>query len=399
MNLRKKPSILGTGILVAVFTLTAFFSVFCKVQLPREEETDDVVEKRAVFFSYLEIEKYFQNVEEQAAKRRILDILDFLQEKGFNMVLLQVRSFSDAIYPSKIYPMSKTLVGTEGKDYPFDFLDYFIQEAHQRGIEVHAWINPYRVRNHTDVSSISFSNPAFPWLGTEHVQVIENQGIYYNPASSKVQDLIVQGIEELIDNYDIDGVHFDDYFYPNSTIDDAQYQEYQMTMSREEFHLAQVNQLIRRVYETVKKKDGLVFGVSPEGNIDNNYQRNFADVRTWLKEPGYVDYIMPQLYYGLENQVKPFEKTLEEWHSLIQNNVILIPALALYKSGLPDQYAKSGEKEWQEHSNIIKNEIELSRKMPKYGGFSLFRFDYLYGDTTNSNLLAERAALFELLKK
>lgn len=396
--MKQRRHVLTVSLLVVVLGFTTFFGSFCKVKLPKEKR-NQVEENRGVFFSYLEIEKYFQNIEETEAKDRIRYILDFLEDKNFNMILLQVRSFSDAIYPSKIYPISKTLVGTEGRDYPFDFLDYFIEQAHQRGIEVHAWINPYRVRNNTDIGSISLKNPAYPWLGTNKVQVIENQGIYYNPASLEVQDLIIQGIEELMTNYDIDGIHFDDYFYPNDTIDQAEYEEYQMTMTRDQFHLAQVNQLIRRVYETVKKKEGLVFGISPEGNIDNNYQRNFADVRTWLKEDGYIDYIMPQIYYGFENGVKPFENTVEEWNALIQNDVVLLPALALYKAGLKDQYAKGGINEWQENSNIIKREIEFSRTVPKYRGFSLFRFDYLYSDTDNQNLQKEREHIFELLKK
>ncbi len=385
------------GLLVVVLGLTTFFSTLCKVELPNEERTSPE-EKRAVFFSYMEIEKYFQGVGEEEAKTKIREIVTFLKEKNFNMILLQVRSFSDAIYPSKIYPMSKTLTGIENSEYPFDFLAYFIEEAHKREIEVHAWINPYRVRNNTDVQSLSLKNPAYGWLGTNKVKVIENQGIYYNPASIEVQDLIIQGIEELIDNYSIDGIHFDDYFYPDDTIDQEEYQEYQMTMTKQEFHLAQVNQLIRRVYETVKKKEGLVFGISPEGNIDNNYQRNYADVKTWLKEGGYIDYIMPQIYYGFENEVKPFERTLEEWNDLIQNDVVLLPALALYKSGLLDQYAKSGSAEWQNHTDIIKREIETSRKIPKYQGFSLFRFGYLYDDTENQNLKEEREKIFELFK-
>lgn len=393
----KKKNIITISLLVVVLGFTTFFSSFCKVELPKEERNSPE-EKRAVFFSYMEIEKYFQGVGEGDAKNNIQQILDFLKDKNFNMILLQVRSFSDAIYPSKIYPMSKILTGKEGEDYPFDFLAYFIEEAHKRGMEVHAWINPYRIRNNTDVQSLSLKNPAYGWLGTSKVKVIENQGIYYNPASSEVQDLIIQGIEELIEKYPIDGIHFDDYFYPDDTIDQEEYQEYQMTMTRQEFHLAQVNQLIRRVYETVKRKEGMVFGISPEGNIDNNYQRNYADVKTWLREDGYIDYIMPQVYYGFENQVKPFEGTLEEWNSLIQNDVVLIPALALYKAGQLDQYAKNGNTEWQNHTDIIKREIEVSRKIPKYQGFSLFRFGYLYDETENQNLKTERENVFELLK-
>ena len=150
-----------TFILVVVLGLTTFFASICRVELPAAKEKM-VEEKRAVFFSYIEIEKYFQGLNEKDTKKKIDEILTFLESHHFNMILLQVRSFSDAIYPSKIYPMSKTLVKEEGEEYPFDFLAYFIQKSHQQGIEVHAWINPYRIRSNTDISSISPKNPAYP---------------------------------------------------------------------------------------------------------------------------------------------------------------------------------------------------------------------------------------------
>lgn len=391
----KKKQILKLFFLAVVFGLTAFFSSKCKVDLSREES----LEKRSIFFSYLEIKEYFLEVEEKDAKNKIVEILSFLKEKDFNLVLLQVRAFSDAIYPSEIFPLSRNLVKNEGDSYEFDFLKYFISEAKKRNIEIHAWINPYRIRNDTDISSISEKNPAYKWLNTSNIKVIEGKGIYYNPASLEVQDLIVEGVEELIDNYDISGIHFDDYFYPDPTIDQEEYKEYQNIMSSEEFHLSQVNQLIKRVYKTVKQKDNLVFGISPEGNIENNYQVNFADVKTWLKEEGYIDYIMPQIYYGFKNQVKPFKETIQEWNNLIENDIALIPALALYKSGEIDKYAKSGEREWIESSDIIRREIEFSRTVSNYKGFSIFRFDYLYKDTENTNLKNEREEIFKLLSK
>lgn len=388
-------------LMAVVLGITAFLISSCKIELPKELEhrKAKAEEKRGVFFSYAQIEKYFKNKDETKIKTTIEEVLTFLKEKNFNMILLQARPFSDAIYESKIYPISRMLVEKEGDRYPIDFLDYFIKVAHQKDIEVHAWINPYRIRNNTDIESISIKNPAYKWLGTRNVEVIEGKGIYYNPASENVQDLIIKGIEELINNYDIDGIHFDDYFYPNDTIDEEEYNEYQSVMSKRDFHLAKVNELIKRVYQTVKKKKGLVFGISPEGNIENNYSRNYADIKTWLKEDGYIDYIMPQIYYGFENGVKPFEKTVEEWTSLIKNDVSFLPALALYKSGEVDQYAKSGQNEWIENTDIIRREIELSRKKEKYKGFSIFQFDYLYKSTENENLIKERENLFQLLEK
>ncbi len=397
----KKNIIRMVSIFAVTMGVTAFLCQFFRVDITKEEvkAKEEQQEIRSVFYSYIEIKKYFQNQPEEEAKKRIVEQLDFLKEKGWNRVLLQVRPFSDAIYPSKIYPSSSTIVEKEGDPLSYDFLKLFLEEAHARKIEVHAWINPYRVRNQTDLSSLSTKNPAFLYLGTSKVKGIDGKGIYYNPASEEVQDLIISGIEELLENYDIDGIHFDDYFYPSDDIDEQEYKEYQAVMTRQEFHLTQVNHLVQRVYETVKKKEGVLFGISPEGNIENNYEKNAADVKTWLKEEGYIDYIMPQIYYGFDNEVKPFQKTLEEWHQLIQNEVDFLPALALYKAGEPDSYAKGGSLEWVAKKDIIQKEVEASRKLSKYQGFSIFRFDFLYQTEGNENLIQERENLFELLKK
>lgn len=387
--------------IIAVTTVVAaFLCQFCRVDLNADqvEAKEEQKEIRSVFFSYIEIKKYFLNQSEEQAKETVSQLLDFLKEKGWNLVLLQVRPFSDAIYPSKIYPSSSTIVENEGDPLPYDFLKLFLEEAHQRKIDVHAWINPYRVRNVTDITTLSKDNPAFQYLGTNKVKGIEGKGIYYNPASEEVQDLIIRGIEELLENYDIDGIHFDDYFYPSDDIDNQEYKEYQAVMTKQEFHLMQVNRLIERVYETVHKKKGVLFGISPEGNIENNYEKNFADVKTWVQKEGYLDYIMPQIYYGFENEIKPFQKTIEEWHNLIQKDVSFLPALALYKAGCADSYAKSGSLEWIANSDIIKREVEASRQLEKYRGFSIFRFDFLYDQNDNDILKKERQNLFELLE-
>src|SRR5699024_5736635 len=124
-------------------------------------------------------------------------------------------------YYSSIFPSSRCVVNTEGDPLSFDILKYFIKKAHQRSLELHAWINPYRISNDTDTSLISKNNPAYSMLNTSSVEIIDSKGIYYNPASSKVESLILEGIYEIISNYDVDGIHFDDYFYPSSlTIDE-----------------------------------------------------------------------------------------------------------------------------------------------------------------------------------
>lgn len=339
-------------------------------------------ETRAVFISYLEYQSYLKGKNKEEMEEVLSNMVSELDSFGINQLIVQVRMFSDSIYPSNLFPSSKTVVDKEGEDLPLDILSMLVSLAHERGMTIHAWINPYRIRSTTDASDISISNPCFKWLGTSHVALVEGKGIFYNPGSDEVLELILEGIKELLENYPVDGILYDDYFYPNNEIDQENYLaflEEGTTLSHQEYHLMRINQLIKKTYELVHSY-GKKFGVSPEGNIENNYDTNYADIKTWLMEEGYVDYIMPQIYFGFWNERKPYLKTLEEWSGLIQNDQIaLLPALAFYKVGIEDQYALSGKREWLENHNIIMKQIIASRSSPHYQGFSLFRYEYLFG--------------------
>lgn len=344
-------------------------------------------EKKAVFLSYIELQKYIKGKTNSESQKNIDQIINHLDDFHFNMLILQVRSFSDAIYESKLYPWSSTVSSSEGISPGYDILDYFIEKAHEKHIEVHAWINPYRIRNTNDTSTISKENKAYEWLNTNYVKVYD-KGIFYNPASEEVQNLIVDGIQEIVDNYDVDGIHFDDYFYPVSDIDSNNYQEYLKThdfISLEDYHLLMVNQLIKRVHQVTKKKK-IIFGVSPEGNIDNNYSTNFADVYEWGKSDDYVDYLMPQIYYGFFNESQPFYDVVKSWNDLVkESHVKIIPALAFYKTGVVDTYAKSGSNEWVENNNIIMRQILVSRNMENYDGFAIFRYDSIFNTESQTD--------------
>ena len=268
------------------------------------------------------------------------------------------------------------------------YLEYFLNEAHKRNIKVHAWINPYRVSSSNDTEKISKENPAYILLNTNEVKV-SDLGIYYNPTSSKVIDLIVKQVFELITNYKIDGIHFDDYFYVDQEIDLENYKKYSLknpNITLGDYRLEMVNTMIRSVYETIKSynKD-IVFSIAPDGNLNNNYEYHFADVKTWLKESGYVDIIMPQVYYGFENQYKPFMETVKEWNDLIANDTKIVPVLAFYKVGQLDKQAGSGKYEWLNNNNIINRQINYVKTLNKYEGFTLFRYDFLFNDNLETS--------------
>ncbi len=353
--------------------------------LLNNKKEDEIVlsheEKRAIYISYIEYQTYLKGKTETIQKMNIIEMINNLRSNNFNMILLHVRPFSDAIYNSKIYPTSSTVCNKEGCNLSFDILEYFIKLSHQYDIEVHAWINPYRIRSDNNIESISKTNPAFNWLNTNNVEVAK--GIYYNPASSDVLNLIINGVEELINNYDIDGVHYDDYFYPTKTIDKENYENYKQSggsMSLKEYRYQNINNLIKETFKVVKdSKKNIVFGISPAGNIENNKNTEYLDIEYLLSETDYLDYVMPQIYFGFNNTNKPYVDTVNDWNNLIKNkNTKLYVALAPYKLGLTDKYAGAGKDEWINSNDILKRQITYARVVSKYDGFSLFRYEHLF---------------------
>ncbi len=336
-------------------------------------------ETRAIFVSYIELNKYIKGNDYEISKSNIRKIIKNVKKLKCNTIILQVRSASDAIYKSNIFPMSLNIVNTEYDDY-YDVLDYFIKESHKSNVKVIAWINPYRIRTTCDKTTITEKNPAYKYLDTDIVYI--NNGIYYNPSKQETEDLIVNGVEEVL-NYDVDGILFDDYFYPDNNIDKKDYEEYMKNnefIEEQDYRLNIVNKMIKRVYKTCKDKN-IKFGISPDGNIDNNYNKNYADVKSWLKSNEYIDFIMPQIYYGFYNSTRDYIKVTKEWESLIENKDIeLYIALAFYKVGTEDKYAKSGFNEWVDNDNIIMREVILSRNLKNYKGFSLFRYENIFNE-------------------
>lgn len=363
--------------LIAVISVTAIFMLINKTDAKIEET-------RGIFISYLEYKKYLSNKNEKEIIKEVEKIVTSLKKYHINTIYLQVRMFSDSIYNSKIFPFTDII--DNNKKNNIDLLSIFLKYAKKEKIKIYAWINPYRISSSTNIDNVPKNSPAYIYINTNHVDIIEDKGIYFNPASSVVKNLIIAGVLEIIENYDVDGIMFDDYFYPSKTIDLKNYEEYKNIMSIDEYRLGQVNELIQRVYKTIKSiNKNIEFGISPDGNIENNYEYIYADVNEWLSKEGYIDFIMPQLYYGFYNEAKPFIKTVNEWNSLIKNNTKLIVALSLYKSGNVDAYAKKGIDEWLNNTDIIKRQIEYSRTLSHYDGYSLFRYEYLV-DYKNSYL-------------
>ncbi len=383
--------------------LLIIFGLLALVAFSRDNTTQEVIsydnEKKGLFFSYIDFIKYIKDEDISKMKKNIDKVIKDVKNIKFNLIVLQVRSNSDAIYESKIFPWSTAISPTEGEK-SLDALAYFLKKAHKQGISIYAWINPYRVRTTEDINSISSNNPAYKYIGTDTLYV--NNGIYYNPSKKEVSTLIVDGVKEIVDNYKVDGVIFDDYFYPSNDIDLLDYENYLKTHSyidKASYNLMIVNNLLKKVH-TVCQEKKVSFGVSPEGNIENNYTKNYADVKQWLSSKDYVDFIMPQIYYGFFNETQGFQQVLQKWTSLIKNeNIKLLVALAFYKVGTFDFYAKSGSNEWLTNDNIIMREIMLSRNNKFYEGFCLFRYGFLFDkDLYSDKSLAEIKNMEKILQ-
>ena len=234
-----------------VILIIFLFGLVCIVifnnNVAEEERKVNNLEKRGVFVSYIDISKYIKNSDVSVSKMNIVKMLDNICNLGFNMVILQVVSFSDAIYKSNIYPWSSIISSSEGVYPGYDVLGYFLEKAHEKDISVYVWINPYRVRTNSNIDSISSYNPAYKYIGSDTLYV--NKGIYFNPAKQEVEDLIVEGVEELISNYKVDGVLFDDYFYPDRDVSINDYETYlekNKNISFSEYKLMIINRMIER---------------------------------------------------------------------------------------------------------------------------------------------------------
>lgn len=388
---------------ILIIIIVLFIGMYMFYYMNKKEDNNIInnfEEDRYVFISYIDY-SYLKGKDENILKEEINKMVLNIKENNFNGIILQVRAFSDAIYYSKIFSPSLYIVNNENDKLKLDMLDYFIKLSHENNIKLIAWINPYRIRSNNDISSISGNNIVNKYLNTSSVEI--KNGIYFNPAKDEVLDLIIKGVLEIVKNYDVDGILYDDYFYPSKTCDLNDYKLYKLNgglKSLEDFRRDNINKLIRKTYEKIKEVNSdVLFGISPSGNMNNNYNAEYLDIN-YLIENKIVDFIMPQIYYGFDNTNLPFVNTVNSWSNLVKDtNIKFYVALALYKSGLEDKYAKTGINEWINNNDIISKQIIVSRNTYNYEGFSIFRYDYLFNSKKdNKQLLDEVFYVKKLLK-
>ena len=319
-----------------------------------------------------------------AQQSEMRDLLDVARETGLNTVFFQIRPECDAFYASELEPWSRYLGGTQGEDPGWDPLAFAIEEAHARGLELHAWMNPYRAKSSTSSTAVA-PHPAVTL--SEHAHVY-GSALWMDPGAPEVQDHTLAVIRDVLDRYDVDGLHFDDYFYPypngEEFPDDATYAAYTSaggTLGRDDWRRDNVNQLVRRISEIVAEvRPAVRFGISPFGiyrpgmpegitGLDQ-YAAIYADPVKWMAE-GWVDYLAPQLYWPSTQTAQAYEPLVEWWGALAAEGRLIIPGNYLSKLG--------SEAAWS--VDEFRTQIDLTRAAPGTGGNIYFHLQPLVANT------------------
>ncbi len=330
-------------------------------------------------------------------------VLDNCEDMGFNAVFLQVRPCGDAFYKSSVFPWSKYLTGTQGlaPSDDFDPLAYAVEGAHKRGMQLHAWINPYRITNSgADNGKLSENNPAV--INPGLVLTDGNGKMYYNPGDSKSVELIVDGAVEIVQNYDVDGLHMDDYFYPDGSFsDETTYSFYKDEYSDiGDWRRENVNKLVKTLDEKLHAvKPDILFGISPRGiwanksemaegsdtNGSSSYSDIYADSRAWVKNE-WVDYIMPQLYWNIGYEIADYSILSDWWADVVKGTDVKLyigeGAYRTTSSTLPAWTGDAG-------TNELRTHILNGRDNSYISGYCCFTY----------NDFLENNAIYELMKE
>ena len=381
------------ALLLAVLTLS---SVPASAADSDETETTEK-EFRAVWVATILNLDYpsKQGLSAEELKAEAIEILDRCVGIGFNAVFLQVRPEGDALYKSDYFPWSAWLTGTQGKSPGFDPLAFWVTEAHKRGLELHAWVNPFRVaRNLNDLTKLAANNPAREnpsWV------VMHSDGhMYLDPGIPEARALVTAGVAEIVKNYDVDGIHFDDYFYPDSGFEDEKtFKKYGTGYSDiGDWRRNNIDRFIKATYDAVKAiNPDCDFGVSPFAvwaNRSKNslgsdtsslqtYYDHYADTRKWVKE-GMLDYICPQIYWYIGQEGSDYKKVLDWWADVVRGTgVKLYVGHADYKCG-----SSEANSPWR-GTEEIRRQLELNAAVLEVDGSVHFRYQFFVSNPALSD--------------
>lgn len=341
--------------------------------------------QKAVWLAYLDLDDMLRGASEAEFRQRIANEFDSIAGLGCNTVYVHVRPFGDAYYYSAVYPFTEAYYGVLGVAPPYDPLSVMIEEAHQRGLSFHAWINPMRTTTTELYGKMDSSYALKQWYDSESTKgkllVYDSSTKFWwlSPAYPAVRNLICSGVSEIVSRYNVDGIHIDDYFYPTTSASfDKDAFEASGMSDLTAFRKGVVSELVREIYYTVKSCNSTVlFGVSPQGNIDNNRNLLYADIDTWCSTPGYLDYIAPQIYFGFNDKLA-FDDTADEWRKMTTAyGVKLICGIAAYKVGVNNEWSAG---------DILSRQTKYL-KQAGYDGIAYYRSGSLFGSANSSESL------------
>lgn len=338
----------------------------------------DAIPIRACWISFLDFEKYLMDLNEDEFTQKVSNMYDNVLKYKFNTVIVHCRAMGDAMYPSQLFPWS-ICISSDRSTPNYDPIEIMISLAHEKGLRFEAWINPYRI-SRNDETTESYINTEYydkyKHLFIEYKNPGDENCLVLDPSKDEVVELITKGVIEIVNNYNIDGIHFDDYFYVDGMCDDLD-----VSIKKEN-----INRLIKTVYSAIKEtKPECTFGISPAGNLENAKKQG-ADIDTWLSTDGYIDYLMPQIYwsdiYKTEDEIiDMFTLRSKEW---IECNIIDIPlyvGLALYKVDEPSN-ADIG---WVQKDTNIMKQYEKALSIG-YDGYGIFRYEWLEKQSATNEL-------------
>lgn len=346
-----------------------------------------------MWFTYMDYQNILKGKSEKEFTDSVYEYFKNAKEMGINTLYVHVRAFNDCYYKSEIFPRG------EYYDGDYDPLEIMVNTAHGLGLSVHAWLNPLRCQTDEQLKNLDDSYLIKQWYNDKDkngTYIVRTGDYWYlNPAYSEVLSYISDGIREIAENYSVDGFHIDDYFYPTTdeTFDAAAF-SLSDSSDLSSWRTENISKMVKTIYDTVKSENpDLLFGISPQGNMDSNYTSQYADVKAWASQSGYCDYIVPQIYFGFENESCPFEKTVDSWKSVNTcEKVKLVVGICTYKIGNEDKWAGSGKDEWKNTDGIVSRQAEYCAQNGL--GVAVYSYSSTFSDTIKD----ERTKLSETIR-